>query len=625
MIVYRRGVLRTWALRRSALALALATLSLPACPGARAPTGGGGTTVSVDGDPPDYPTDFDPGQPLPDPAPADPTAFGAAYLQMVYPPLRDAWAAFLEDCRLRLPPTHALNQPSLEAVVELLIDQDGQLVSATATSSSGTADFDSTALEIAEGAGPFPAPPAEVLSDDRLVHVTWLFARDRRQAGVATAALRRVEWPVARAVPALLEAGNLAEAARRLAAAAAGSADQAQLLELTGRVMLATLRDGLTADDVAAQRAAIDQIAAAAAVRDAAGALLRPLARELRSIADGSLQLPVRGAAIAALGMLGDRDAVPTLLGILVADQGHNVDLSGEAARALVRLGAAADAAKELRAWLASGDRARIGGALWSLGRAAVPGLDAEVAAQVTAKDVALRAAACTALGVRLTGAAGGDAAWKALRKGLDDRDASVRAACAAGVAVAAAAGARSKAAYWRVVELFRDKDDRVRAGAVRAAIFLEPAKVAQELTPFNKERSPVVLAAFADGLGAMAGAVDKRLVALAGNDDASVRIAAVRALAGRADQPSRAAAAATVVDPEAAVRGVAIGAIDDVSQLQTLTGDPAPEVAGAARIRWIVLTGRGASLIDVTTALAAAPRRGVERVQLAGGWLQAP
>ncbi|MCB9572398.1 MAG: TonB family protein [Kofleriaceae bacterium] len=608
--------------------LAAATLAVGAgCP--RPPAKAtGGTTVTVDGDPPDYPDGFDPGQALPEPAPPDPGAYGVAYLQMIYPAIRDAWSAFLEDCRLRLPPDHPLNSPTLEATVEIVIDGDGQVASVTLIRPSGNDDFDGVARDVAAEAAPFPPPPKALISDDDHAYVTWLFARDRRQAGVATAALRRVEWPLDRAVPKLVEAGRLDDAARRLAAAAPGAtgAEKDQILGLAERVFVTAVRGGLAVDDASVQRAAIEAIRGAA--RHAGGGALAPLAptmRELRSIADGAVEMPLRAAAIAALGAIGDRDAAPMLLAILDKDQGHNVELSGEAARALVALDQAKATAAVLRPWLTSTERAKVTGALVTLGRAGVPGLEAELAKLIGHKDVAVRTGACAALGTALTAGAS-DAAWKAIRKGLDDRDASVRGACARGAAVAAAGGGKSRAAYWRLVELFRDKDERVRAGAALAAVRLDPSKVTQELGALAKEKSPVVLAALAEGLGATpAGPPDKRLVALSGADDVRVRTAAVRALAGRADAESRGLAAGKIVDPEVAVRLAAIEAIDDPAQLETLASDPVAELAAAASRRRIALAGRWGSLPEVAEAVAAAPKASLARVQLAGAWLQAP
>ena len=68
-------------------------------------------------------------------------------------------------------------------------------------------------------AAPFAPPPLELLSDDDRLHLRWLFARDRRQAGPATAEVVTVELP-------LRDAIDGAVAARR--ARARGSPDRAR-------------------------------------------------------------------------------------------------------------------------------------------------------------------------------------------------------------------------------------------------------------------------------------------------------------------------------------------------------------------------------------------------------------
>lgn len=581
-----------------------------------------GTTVTVDGEPPEFPGDFDPGQPLADPAAPDPKMFGLAYLERVYPQLQEPWAAFLEDCRLRLPPDDPLNSPTLEARFEIVVDNEGNLVDVTRIASSGNDDFDGVAAEIAGEAGPFGAPPAELMSDDALVRMTWLFARDRRQAGVATAQLRRIEWPLDEAVPRFLEAGNLPEAARRLGAAIADARsepEQVQLVTLGARIMVAVLRTGMASEDPVVQRIAVDGVAAAGATE-----LLAPAMRELRSIADGGAEISLRGAAIAALAALGDRDAAPMIQAILERDQGGNPDLSGEAARALVALGQGELVTKLLTDWLTSGKRELIGGALQTLARGAVAKTSAQIVKHLTAKDVGVRAAACAALGPAAGARDDGGVAWKALRKGLDDRDASVRAACARGSAVAAAAGATSRSAYYRAVELFKDKDERVRAGAALAALRLEPAKAESELSAFAKEKSASVLAALATGLGVQPdGKPHKKLVALAGHTEAKVRAAAVRALAARKDLESRQLAASLIVDPETEVRLEALAAIDDPAALDALAQDPAPELAAAAQVKRLTKLGRRASLGEVLAAVADRAAEPVQ-VRLAAAWLRA-
>jgi TonB family protein len=582
----------------------------------------GGTTVTVDGDPPDFPGDFDPGAPLPDPAPPEPGKFGLAWLERVYPTFRDGWAQFLEDCRLRLPPDHALNSPTLETTIELQVDADGQIVRTTRLTSSGNADFDQVAEEIVREAGAVPPPPRDLLSDDDLAYVTWLFARDRRQAGIATAELRRTEWPLEQAVPKFLEEGNVGEAAQRIDKAAEAGGDTAALAPLTARLAAAALREGLRSTEPEVQRIALDAVVAAAAT----GAdSLAPAARELRSIADGSLEIELRARAIDGLGAIGDKDSAAMLQTILERDQGGNPALSSAAARALVALGAAEKVATTIRGWLTAGERARIGGGLSTLARAAVPGTVTDIAKHVGHQDLGVRVAACGALGA--SAATGEAAAWKALRKGLDDRDATVRAACARGAAEAAAAGKKNKNAYWRLVELFKDRDNRTRAAAVLAAIRLDPAKVGQELTAINKDKNPQVQAAYAEGLAVMPGTggkPPKKLTELAGSTDIGVRAAAVRALAARSEAESKKLAAAMVVDPELEVRLAAIAAIDDVATLEALRGDATPEVAAAAEVRRLVVLGRGASLREVVAAIAEAPAEGATRVRVAGAWLRA-
>ncbi len=68
------------------------------------------------------PTDFTPPPPLAPAGPADPATFGAAYLDQLAARIEPGWTQFLEDCRLRLPPSHPLNSPTLEASLALAID-----------------------------------------------------------------------------------------------------------------------------------------------------------------------------------------------------------------------------------------------------------------------------------------------------------------------------------------------------------------------------------------------------------------------------------------------------------------------------------------------------------------------
>ena len=124
---------------------------------------------------------------LPPPPPiVDLDAPDAAYRVAVALQLQPGWAQFLDDCRLRLPVSHPLNAMALAATAEIGIDAAGRVVDVH-VESSGNVDYDRAVRQVIEDAAPLPRPPRTLWADDDLVHVRWLFARDRRQAGPATA------------------------------------------------------------------------------------------------------------------------------------------------------------------------------------------------------------------------------------------------------------------------------------------------------------------------------------------------------------------------------------------------------------------------------------------------------
>lgn len=589
-------------------------LALAGCPSGAKPKPD--TMVTASGEVP-YPTDFTPPPPLPPPPAADGKVFGARYLDLAYARIGDDWTAFLEDCRLRLPPQHPLNDATLAATAGITLDAQGHVVEVTLLDRSGNADFDEVARAVASDAGPFPPPGRTLLSDDDRLYLTWLFARDERQAGAATASLRRVEWPIDRAVPKYLGDGNLTEASRRVASAAAGGdAAQAKVLGFAERVMTAVVREGLASPDPAVQRLAI---AAAGAAR------ISSAARELRSIADGALDVGLRAAAIDALAAIGDLDAAPMLAMILDRDQGANTELTGAAARGLARLGGQARLGEIVVAWFAAGkpgktpaERARTWAALIAAGQAPVPAAIPDVNRMLADREPVVRAAACRALGA----AVGADAAaWKGLRKGLADADASVRATCVNAIADAAAAGTRSRATFWQVAPLLKDRDERVRAAAVLAVLRLEPDRAATELTAASRDKSPVVLASLAEawvrtGSGA-------KTAALLAHESPAVRQAAARALLAGDDKAK--AMLAARVDLEPALRLLALAVTSDRSALEAASTDPEPSIRTAAAARLVVLRGRADTVADVASQVAGAPPASAERVRLAGAWLAAP
>lgn len=592
---------------------ALAAL-IAGCPAPR--ERGPRTVTTASGEVPEYPTDFTPPPPLPPPPAADARALGARYLELIYPRFRDGWTAFLEDCRLRLPPQHPLNDPQLAATVKITIDDHGQVIGVTLSAPSGNGDFDEVVRAVATDAGPFPAPDRALLSDDDRLYLTWLFARDQRQAGAATAKLERVEWPLEQAIPKFITDGNVAEAARRVAAAPTGTpAQRGQALSFAERVMHAAIREGLASPDPAVQRLAIE---AAGAARISAAA------RELRSIADGSLDVQLRAAAITALGDLGDVDAAPLLATILERDAGANADLTGAAGRALFRLGGGDRLGQIVVGWFVAGkpaktqaDKARTWAALIAAGQAPVAKAIPDATRLLGAPDPVVRAAACRALGAAV--AVDATQAWKGLRKGLADADASVRATCVNAIASAAATGARSRASYWQVSPLLKDRDERVRAAAVLAVVRLEPTRAAAELGAVGRDRSPVVLASLAEAW-VRTGAADRTL-ALLSHESPAVRSAAAGALVNGDDATRAKFAAQPGLEP--ALRLRALEVTTDRAAIEAASTDPDLAIRTTAAARLIALRGRAETLAGVATQIAAAPSASAERVRLAAAWLQ--
>ena len=107
---------------------------------------------------------------LPSPLPVDPGARGAAYLNQVALQLEPGWGQFLDDCRLRLGKTHPLNQVTLAATAQFLVDAQGG-TSALEITSSGNADFDQAVRDAIADADPLAPPPADLMSDDDHVHL----------------------------------------------------------------------------------------------------------------------------------------------------------------------------------------------------------------------------------------------------------------------------------------------------------------------------------------------------------------------------------------------------------------------------------------------------------------------
>jgi len=573
--------------------------------------------------PPPFPSNFQPGAPLAEPDPPAPDKPGLPYLTQVHSGISDSWRAFLENCRLRLPPTHPLNNPALEAQLTIVVGRDGSVQAVRVDRPSGQADFDQAASDIVRDAGPFPEPPPDAVSDDDTVHLRWLFARDQRQAGIATAELQRVQWKAPRAVPKFIAAGDITTAARRLATAVkSGGQDPATLMQLGRQVAVAAILEALRQDDIAIQRIAVSAVGSAR---------LLAAAPELREIINRSVDVELRGEAIAAVGAIGDQGAGALLLEIMETAKGSGVggsaDNSAAAARALAAIGKREIAEATIQGWLEAPDAESRWAALVVMAEFPVAEAVSRLAALAGdgSEPRPVRLAACTALGSSTTPAVASQG-MAALRRLISVSDAGLRRACVDGVARAARNGTRSRLVYWDLVKLLkRERDERVRAAVVRAAARLEPARFHQELYLLRKEKSKLVLAELASSLASIDAPVAvSQLVRLIEVDDPIVRRNAAAALSQRKEPPARNALARLVGDSDPEVRLSAVHAIDDLQALDGLLGDPSPSVRGAAFQSIVRVRGRAAILAHLAEAIAENPPTNPNRALWAIGWLTA-
>lgn len=527
--------------------------------------------------------------PLPAPLTLDGRARGAVYLTAVGQQLQPPWAQFLEDCRLRLPVTHPLNAANLEARAELAIDRAGKVVVVSVTT-SGLADFDLAVRQLLADATRFGVPPLDLVSDDDKLHVRWLFARDRRQAGPATAEIMDVELPVLVVTEKLLAAGDLARAARRIAAAKAGAADRDTAAE---RVMIAALREALGSTGAAARTSAVE-----AAGRTGAHAL----ASQIRGFLAPTVDTELRLAAVVTAATLGDQTAVPIIARQLPADLANYPRLALAETAALLQLGARDAAAEAIQHALEADPKTPMVVALQALALVPIPAIAPKLAGWFAKGDARTRAGVCAAVAADVPAPA-------FVMRGLRDPDATVRATCVDAAGRQGRARAQP-AIVRRLRELALDRDRMVRARAVATLAVLDTARGLRAAT----DPSPEVRAA------AIASATEAELRTMLADPDPDVRAAAVAALVDRA--PELLARAASDVAPQ--VRRAAITGLSDEEALTRLAADVAPEVATDALVALAQHRGRAAMTTPLLVQLASAPTGSAERVRIALAWLLA-
>jgi HEAT repeat protein len=533
---------------------------------------------------------------LPAPPSVDISATGAEYLAHVATHLQPNWSQFLEDCRLRLPIEHALNDSRLVATLTLAVDRRGAL-SLAAIAGSGNGDFDRAATGVVRDASKVDPPPPALLSDDDRAYLEWIFARDVRQAGPATAHVIMRRLPIGDVAKRLIDGGELARAARRIADEPAGTPRN----DATRLVMIEALREAL--GGIGGSRAFAIEAIGRANVTD-----LAPRLRELLSV---TTDTELRLAATTALAAIGDKQSVEKIASLLANDLRYYPRIALAEAAALVDLGAADRAQKIIGdALVAAPPVTALQAHAIAFSGIASPA-DPKFTEWFSKGDARTRAAVCAAQ------PAGASQKGRAvIARGLRDGDATVRATCADAASRQfgalpvdrnEAAAARDRTALdKRLRELTKDRDRLVRARAVAAL-----AAHGIAIVDAADDPAPEVRIAVAPSLSAAS------LQALFTDADPDVRATVVMFL--RDTQPDIVAKAA--VDKAAQVRAAAVPAATD-ALLSTLATDDAPEVATAALVQLVALKGRERTTVELLAKLAAAPVGGAERVRIALAWL---
>ncbi len=153
--------------------------------------------------------------PVPEP-PITATGAEGDYLRAVHRAIHFRWAnLFIEDVLDKRPPTDPLNNPSLQVELLFTVRWDGSPAEVTVAKGSGVAAFNQAAVNAVRGDRPFPVPPIDVYGDDGVAHFRWILARDSRRCSGGE--VRRVEAPLAEALPRLFVQGRIKEALLRVA------------------------------------------------------------------------------------------------------------------------------------------------------------------------------------------------------------------------------------------------------------------------------------------------------------------------------------------------------------------------------------------------------------------------
>jgi TonB family protein len=137
------------------------------------------------------------------------------YLEGLHAKVHKLWTdSFLAMAEGHLAKDHPINDRTRAAELALTLTVEGKLADVKVAKTSGSSDFDASALDVVKASAPFAVAPEDVLSDDGKVHVLWRFARDDRRCSGVSVQLGKLALEAA--VPTLVAQGREALAIERL-------------------------------------------------------------------------------------------------------------------------------------------------------------------------------------------------------------------------------------------------------------------------------------------------------------------------------------------------------------------------------------------------------------------------
>ena len=109
----------------------------------------------------------------------------AQFITRMHRKIHELWAfgfmAGLDSKPASLP----LNDPSLVAKLEIVLDGQGNVDRVGVVRSSGLTIYDSAAIDVVYSAAPYPTPPPTILSGNGKVYIHWTFHRNEEACGTA--------------------------------------------------------------------------------------------------------------------------------------------------------------------------------------------------------------------------------------------------------------------------------------------------------------------------------------------------------------------------------------------------------------------------------------------------------